>query len=500
MNIVAYCRVSTETDDQLNSLNAQKNFFLEYANKNNYNLVKVYADEGISGTKIKNRIEFKKLLKDADEGIFNMVVVKDISRFARNTVDFLQSIRKLKSLEIETQFLTSNQTVLGNSEFALTIFSAMAQEESANTSKRVKFGKEINAKKGRVPNIVYGYDKIKGDYFNLKINEEEKEVIKRIFGLYIKNGYGANKIAGILTKENIKTKRGYKFSQNAVIRILTNEIYTGKVINGKEEIEDFLTSKRNKKNRDDWHVVYNESIKIVDNNIFEKARKILTERNDKFKNYGQRQSNKHLFSTLIKCSNCGYSFRKIERKYKNKYSYWVCSGRNINGVKSCNNKIKIDENELKTELQNYFINILKTKTNVMKNIIYEFNKIYDTEDNNINTQKDLKNKIEKMNKSRKKNMDMYEDDLITRAELKEKVENINNKIKIYENKLKLIKYNLSKGENLENILNTIFKQLDDIVTLNDMTNTQLKKIIEKIEINKNGEIIVYLKLLNDISI
>ena len=102
-----------------------------------------------------------------------MVGVKDISRFARNTVDFLQSIRTLKALGIETTFLTANMTVLGNSEFVLTIFGALAQEESANTSKRVKFGKKMNAQKGRVPNLVYGYDKTPGDYFHLRVNLQE---------------------------------------------------------------------------------------------------------------------------------------------------------------------------------------------------------------------------------------------------------------------------------------------------------------------------------------
>ena len=156
MNIAAYCRVSTDKEDQLNSLEAQKEFFREYTKRSGDRLVKLYADEGISGTKIKNRKQFLQMMEDAQKGLFNMVVVKDISRFARNTVDLLQNIRRLKALGIETQFLTANMTSMGNSEFVLTVFGALAQEESANTSKRVKFGKKINAEKGRVPNLVYG--------------------------------------------------------------------------------------------------------------------------------------------------------------------------------------------------------------------------------------------------------------------------------------------------------------------------------------------------------
>ena len=189
MKLAAYCRVSTDKEDQLNSLEAQKQFFTEYTQRTGDVLVRLYADEGISGTKIKNRKEFLRMMKDAEHGLFDMVVVKDISRFARNTVDLLQNIRKLKSLGIETQFLTANMTSMGNSEFVLTIFGALAQEESANTSKRVKFGKKLNAEKGRVPNLVYGYDKTIGDYFHLTINETEANAIRQIYQWYTPVSY-----------------------------------------------------------------------------------------------------------------------------------------------------------------------------------------------------------------------------------------------------------------------------------------------------------------------
>ena len=128
MNIAAYCRVSTDKADQLNSLEAQKEFFSEYTKRTGDTLVRLYADEGISGTKIKNRKEFLRMMADAEHGLFDMVVVKDISRFARNTVDLLQNVRKLKSLGIETQFLTANMTSMGNSHNnALSIITYICQ-------------------------------------------------------------------------------------------------------------------------------------------------------------------------------------------------------------------------------------------------------------------------------------------------------------------------------------------------------------------------------------
>ena len=167
MRIAAYCPVSTAKEEQLDSLANQKEFFEAYARTNGYELVRVYADEGISGTQMRKREQFQALLRDAARHHFDLVVVKDISRFARNTVDFLQSVRALKELGVNTRFLTANMDSLGESEFVLTLFGALAQEESANLSRRVKFGKRLNAQKGRVPRLLYGYHRV--DNFQLAI-------------------------------------------------------------------------------------------------------------------------------------------------------------------------------------------------------------------------------------------------------------------------------------------------------------------------------------------
>ena len=500
MNVVAYCRVSTDKDDQLNSLEAQKKFFEEYASRNGYNLFKIYSDEGISGTKIKKRESFKRLMEDAKKGQFNIVIVKDISRFARNTVDFLQSIRQLKALGIETIFLTSNQTVLGNSEFVLTIFGALAQEESANTSKRVKFGKKINAQKGRVPNFVYGYDKIKGDYFNLTINEKEAEVVKKIFNLYINEGNGANKIAQILNNEGYKTKRNCNWSQNAVSRILTNPIYIGKIINGKEEIEDFLTGVRKKKDSEDWYVIEKPELAIINKEDFEKVQAILKKRNIDFNLNKKRESNKHLFSTLIRCSCCCYSFRRLERVYRNTYIKWVCSGRNAKGKDSCINFSKIDEIELIDAIKGYFKSILESKKDTIEIIIKEFNKIYKNKEDNVNIEKEILKKLIKLQKTKEKYMEMYTDDLITRDELNKKVKELNQDIEKNKKELEFIKNNLSKGDRLEETIYNTFKDLENILNMDNLTNASLKKIIDKIVVDERGNVNIYLKAFSDIGV
>lgn len=500
MNIAAYCRVSTDKTDQLNSLEAQKEFFSEYTKRTGDTLVRLYADEGISGTKIKNRKEFLRMMSDAEHGLFDMVVVKDISRFARNTVDLLQSVRKLKSHGIETQFLTANMTSMGNSEFVLTIFGALAQEESANTSKRVKFGKKMNAEKGRVPNIVYGYDKTIGDYFNLAINQEEAKVVKQIYQWYTEEGYGAAKISNMLNEKGYKTKRNCKWSQNAICRILTNEIYIGKIINGKEEVSDFLTGQRRGKDETEWMVVEHPELRIIEDQIFESAQEILRGRHDAFNLSHERQSNKHLFSTLIKCKECGWSFRRTVRTYKNTYVRWVCSGRNGRGADSCPNKTVVDEEELIEVLQEYFTNVLRQKKKVIDYVIKEFQRVYKAKDENVEYEKELNAELAKLQKTRQKYMDMYTDDLISREELNEKIGGSRQEMERIENELKMVSYHLTKGEQLENILNNTFKEIEDITDVHQMTNQQLKRLIQKIEVDKEGNVDIYLRLLGDLGL
>ena len=495
MHIAAYCRVSTDKADQLNSLETQKAFFTAYTQRTGDTLVRLYADEGISGTKIKNRREFLRMMADAEQGLFDMVVVKDISRFARNTVDLLQNIRRLKALGIETQFLTANMTSMGNSEFVLTIFGALAQEESANTSKRVKFGKRINAEKGRVPNLVYGYDKTAGDYFHLHINAREAAVIRQIYQWYTQEGYGASKISNMLNARGLKTKRGCVWSQNAVCRILTNELYTGKIINGKQEVADFLTGQRVRKAAEAWMVSDRPELQIIDPETFAQAQQILRARGTAFRTSGQRQSNAHLFSTLIRCKACGWSFRRTVRTYKNTYIRWVCSGHNGRGADSCPNAVTVDEAELIDALQDYFFGLLQTRKQVLRTVISEFQRIYRAREADADSGGVLTAELTRLQNRRRKYLDMYADDLISREELQEKLGGMRPEIARLEAEQSQASRSLAGSGRLEEILRGIFQDVRDIIDLQQMTNAQLKRIVRKIEVGPDGCVDIFLQLL-----
>ncbi len=499
MRIAPYCRVSTDKADQLNSLEMQKKFYGEFAERNNHEITHMYADEGISGTQMRKRPEFMRLMRDARLGKFDMVVTKDISRMARNVVDFLQSIRELKAIGIPVVFVNTNLST-EDGELVLTMLAMVAQQESENTSKRIKFSKSLNAEKGKVPNLVYGYDKIIGDYFNLNINSFEANVVRRIYQMYINEEYGASKIAKILNEENIKTKRGCKWTQNGICRILTNRMYCGIIINGKEEVKDFLTGDRIDKPEEEWKVTERPDLAIIDIDTFEIAQKKMEINKQKF-SQGQRKDCKHVFSTLLKCSDCGHFFRQAKRKVKIGYKYtWVCCGRNINGADSCNNKTVIDEGELLASIKQYLTELIEDKQKVIKKIVSDFNKNYAPMHQNLKTEKEITKEIEKLKKSRQKYIDMYDNEVISMDDLKEKTASINAEIKHLEEKLKMARYGITQGDKLQTGLADTFKTIGDILNSAEITNEMLKQVIDRIEVSPAGQVDIYLKLLTDIGL
>ena len=504
MRIAAYCRVSTEKEAQMDSLERQKEFFDDFSKKNKLDLYKLYADEGISGKQIKNRKQFQAMMEDARKGSFEKVVVKDVSRFARNTVDLLNSVRELKAMNIEVDFVNNSQTIQGNSEFVLTMFGAMAQEESANISKRVKFGKDITAKKGRVPNLVFGYDKLPNEKYTLAINKEEAKLVKQVFEDYVYKGIGTTKIAWNLNNMGITTKKtGSKWVQTSIVRMLKNPIYTGKVTNKKSEITDFITGTRKDLPEEEWVVVEKPEMRIISDELFNTAQEILNKRSNDFKLHNKREKTSYIFSTLIYCEHCGYSFRRIARKYKEngkEYLRWVCSGRNTMGVNHCPNATTIDEEELLNAIKEYLKGIISNKTKFIKAVGTEFEKITKLRETSVRTEESLIKEIEKVQSKKQKYMDMFSNEIINMVELKQYTEDINKDLERLQRELKLITSEIKEKDVLERELKRVIKTVDDILNDESINNNMLKTVIDIISVNSDENIEVRLKLLNEIGL
>lgn len=499
MKIAAYCRVSTDKDEQLDSLEHQKEFFTEFAVKNGHKLVCLYADEGITGTSLKKRGEFQRLMKDARLGIFEMVVVKDISRFARNTVDFLQSIRTLKALGINTLFLTANMESLGESEFILTVFSALAQEESVNLSKRVKFGKKINAQKGRVPRVIFGYNRI--DNFTLEINHQEAEVVREIYRLYLEHGYGCRKISLELNRLGCKTKYDCEWNPRGIRRILTNSIYCGEYVNNKYEIKDCLEGKQVHipseqhihHDRPEWAIVSKET--------FQRTQLLLNEHREQYQTDHSfkegRYSSRHIFSTLIKCEHCGRSFCQKHYTYKNTRIYWKCPTNDQYTAEKCDNRITLNENELIQAIREYLSSLIKNKETFIQSVLYELEKKQSIP--KIKTSEtDLKKNIKQLYIKKEKYQEMYAADVLSIFELKEKAAVINKEIEQLTEQLDRIRIsNTIQKDSIEEI-HKYKKEIESFIKLENVTNMDLRKIITHIVVNKDGEVKIYLRNLSDL--
>ena len=494
MKIAAYCRVSTEKKEQQESLQHQKEFFAEYARRNGHELVRLYADEGISGTSLKKREAFKGLLRDAQLGLFELVVVKDVSRFARNTVDALQSVRKLKSLGINTLFINANMTAIGDGEFALTLFSAMAQEESNNLSKRVKWGKRINAEKGRVPPRVFGYDKI--DNFTLAVNEQEAGVVRKIFSLYIDRGLGCRSISMSLNRDGDRTKFGSDWDARGVKRILGNPLYSGILINHKYEIEDFLTGRQVTVPEEERFYHERPEWAIVSPERFRRAREIMEQRRTKYDSGDLfregRYSGRHTFSTLVKCAHCGRSFTRKSYTYKNTRVYWRCVTNAQYTAKKCDNNTILDEKELLERIKQYFLTLIGDREMFVDRVLPKLDRQHPGEDPE-QSRRELEGKQKRLLQKRSRYQELYANDLISLDELKEKLDGISEALKAADLDLQKLANAARPHRNAEETAQSYRREIGQFLALETVTNVDMRRLIDHITVSKDGNVHVVLR-------
>lgn len=491
MKIAAYCRVSTDREDQLSSLNHQREFFIAYARRFGHELVKLYADEGISGTSLKKREAFKQLLRDAQKGLFQAVVVKDVSRFARNTVDALQSVRMLKALGINTVFLNADMDSMGDSEFVLTLFSAMAQEESYNLSKRVKWGKRINAEKGRVPPRVFGYDRV--DNYTLRVNPEEARIVRRIFFLYTHSGMGCRTISMTLNADGEKTKFGCDWNARGVRRVLTNPLYCGKLVNHKYETESFLTGHQVKlpqqahfcHSRPDWAIITPEE--------FERAQETLNARKRPDSPAPAlpqgRYSGRHLFSTLIKCEHCGRSFTRKTYTYRNTRVYWRCSTNDQYTARCCDNRTCVEEADLIARLQSYFQGIIGDEEAFCRGVLSGLPDSVSEKEDADALRCRLENQRQKLLAKQTRYQELYAGGLMEMEALRQRLESIRKAQQAIDAQLPPPEETVP-GDSL-------LPQIHRFLRLETMTNAELRRIVDHIRVNRDGQVRIVFRRLSD---
>ena len=378
LKVAAYCRVSTDEEEQKNSYQAQIEYYTDKINKNpEWQMAGIFADEGITGTQAKKRPEFLKMIRLCRQGKIDMILTKSFSRFARNTVDSLDYIRELRTLGIAVISEKENiNTLTAESEMLITIMSCFAQAESESISKNVSWGVRQSFKNGNVP-IQYakllGYKK--GENGLPEIIPDEAEIVKEIFHSYL-DGMSLRQIADSLNDRAVKTKHKQTTWQPEIVKsILVNEKYTGDALLQKTYITDCITKKTRKNNGElPMYLVKNHHEPIVSRADFNRVQEEMARRSAKrviadklTKGKQGRYSAKYALSELLICGECGTHYRRVTWTAKGfKEIKWRCISRIQYGKKKCHCSPTVDEQALHKAIVSAINEFCEVKDDVAK--------------------------------------------------------------------------------------------------------------------------------------
>lgn len=360
LRVTYYARVSSESDEQLNSLDNQIAYYEDLIRRNRaWTYIQGYVDEGLSGISTKKRKHFNEMIADAKEGAFDLIITKEISRFARNTLDSLQYTRELLGWGVGVFFQNDNINTLDeDAELRLTIMSSIAQDELRKLSSRVKFGHQQAIKS----NVVLGNSRIFGykkDEKRLVIDESQAPMVRDLFRLYATGEYSMKQLETLFYEQGYRNYNGNKIAHTTMSGIISNPKYKGYYVGNKVRIVDMFTKKQKFLPPEEWVMFKDETGEIVpaivSEELWDKANEVLTRRSEDVKNRQGICNHANLLTGKLYCAHCGAAYYRRESKGKDGTvnSKWVCSGKINNGADSCPS-FPIYEDEIKPILFEVF--------------------------------------------------------------------------------------------------------------------------------------------------
>lgn len=522
ISVCAYCRVSLDDADQLNSLMHQRQYFEQEAEKSEkYEFVKIYADAGLSATSWKKREQFKQMLIDAGLDIdilkkelrvslsdrepkFKRILIKDVSRFSRNAQQGLEIVTKLREKGVHLDFVSVGLTTENmTNNMIVGFFLLAAEHESIDKSVKVRFGQKQSAKNGviKTANNFYGYNYIK-ETNELKIIKEEAKVIKKMYELY-SEGFGFRRILNYLEEKSIKTRRGKNFVQQSVRRILENPAYKGWLVRNKMDSPLAFTFKTyaTLKPEEEWEIRKGRIPAIISEELWDNVQEI---KKSKLHHKQRRGINnaKSKYADLIKCGKCGNSYtRNIEPK--NGRIFYNCGLKKREGIKLCDNpnvglkEIEADIKQLcQGGLHSLFVVNKEENIHQLMQIQMELNK--KTDDEKIKLVEKLNQKVLNLNEKKKRLIDLYAEgdfDKETLMELTSKVDE-----KINETSLQIKKESISNDDviNEVNKIDSIIDDINDLKFKEIYEFDDIKHLISKIIVDEHGQLTVHLKAFDTI--
>lgn len=503
LRVAAYCRVSTDDEEQKTSYEAQIGYYTEKINQNpEWQMAGIFADEGISGIQAKKRPEFLKMIRLCRQRKIDIILTKSLSRFARNTVDSLGYIRELRALGIAVISEKENiNTLTAESEMLITIMSCFAQAESESISKNVSWGVRQSFKNGNVPMQyarLLGYRK--GHDGNAEIIPEEAEVVKEIYRCYL-DGMSMNLIADRLNEKGLTTKGGSSpYRKTVVQRILTNEKYTGDALLQKTYVTDCITKKTRKNNGElPMYLVKNHHEPIISRSDFNRVQEEMARRSakrtiaDKLTKTGQgKYSAKYALSELLICGECGEHYRRVTWTAKGfKEIKWRCVSRIQYGKKKCHSSPTVDEQALHRAIVSAVNEFCTVKDDVAKTLHESIIEVLDPNQNG--SVQAAQQRIDEL----ARNMD----ELIKLATVPDTAENAMSDIAKFSEEMKMLRefIETEKAKQTEvqhgsNELSNVLQRLEkENFTLTEYDDIVTRQLIEQITVDIKNTITVRFK-------
>lgn len=505
--VAAYCRVSTDKDDQANSFESQKRYFTQYIERNpEWELYQVFADEGISGTSTKKRKDFNRMISAARSGCIDFIITKEVSRFARNTVDTLQYTRELKKLGIGVLFMNDNINTLDpDAELRLTIMSSIAQEESRKTSDRVKWGQRRRMEQG----VVFGRDMLGYDVRGgcLYINEEGAEVVRLIYHKFVEEGKGTHVIARELREAGIKTSTHMvQWTNTVILRVLRNEKYCGDLIQKKTFTPDYLThEKKYNRGEEDFVVLRDHHEPIISRELFERAQRELARRSPSPEQKA-KHSNRYALSGKITCGCCGSRFvaRAKKRKDGTQYKAWRCYEAACHGlpkIDSAGNSVgcavnsQIRNDDFMLMIQQVIRHLNMDKKQLISELTTIVKSVMEAGDSCMVDVEVLEKKLETLAEKKDRLMDLYLGKEITKEEYRRMSERYDNERELLEEQKKETEKQKELSDNQQQILDEIAVSIRALALGEQQDDTFYRNIVEKIVVHNRQHIDISLNLL-----
>lgn len=494
IRVTFYARVSSEKDEQLNSLDNQISYYTDLIKSNkNWTYVDGYIDEGISGISTQKRENFHRMISDAKLGAFDLIITKEISRFARNTLDSIKFTRELLNDGVGVFFQNDNINTLDeDSELRLTIMSGIAQDELRKLSSRIKFGHQ-QAIKNKVVignSRIFGYVK---DNKRLVIEPEEAKMVRELFELYSTDEYSMKQIEDLFWAKGYRNLNGNKIAHSTMSNIISNPKYKGYYCGNKVKVIDMFTKKQKFLEPDEWVMFKDETGEIVpaivSEELWDKANAVLSRRSHDVKDRQNKCNHMNLLTGKLFCTHCGKPYYRRESKDKsgNANSIWICSGKIKNGAASCPS-FAIYESDIRPIL----LDVFNETAGEADKYIDEYIALYKTIANDSNTAKaiaELEKKIAFESKKKAKLLDYNINGDITDKDY----------IKMNKEAVKKIEAAEAEKAELENKLNSeseFKRHLDEIRTqlesakrdaAEGLINTAfINKYIDKIYVTADG--------------